>query len=148
MADADARWLGLAVELAGRCPPSTTAFSVGAVVVDAAGTVLAEGWSRAADPHDHAEEVALRALAGRDLAGATIYSSLEPCGARASRPATCAALIVAAGLRRVVFGWREPDLFVPGTGADVLRAHGVEVVERPELAAAARAVNAHLFDVP
>jgi len=44
----------------------------------------------------------------------------------------------------VVFAWREPELFVHGEGAEKLRAAGVEVVELPELAEAARGVNLHL----
>jgi pyrimidine deaminase RibD-like protein len=141
----DRRWLARAVELARHCPPSSSAFSVGAVVVGADGRELASGYSRAGDPRDHAEEYALRRLpAGLDLAGATVYSSLEPCGARASRPRTCAELIIAAGVRRVVFAWREPAVFVNRQGAEILTAAGVEVVELPEFAAAARAVNEHL----
>ena len=45
----------------------------------------------------------------------------------------------------MVLAWREPPLFVPGGGARWLAEHGVEVIEVPELAAEARAVNAHLF---
>lgn len=144
--EADRRWLRQAVELASRCPPSSTAFSVGAVVVSAAGEVLGTGYSRERDPRDHAEEVALdRAGSGARLPGATIYSSLEPCRSRASRPVPCASLIVAAGLRRVVIAWLEPPLLAPGGGAEWLRAAGLTVIEVPELAAAARAVNAHLL---
>jgi len=89
--------------------------------------------------------VALRKL-GPDprLRHATIYSSLVPCGARASRPLTCVQHIVAAGLPKVVFAWREPALFTDGEGADQLRAAGVAVTEVPGLAARARSVNAHL----
>lgn len=143
----DRYWLTAAVELSRQCPPSDTAFSVGAVLVGESGQVIATGYSRERDPKDHAEEVALGKAAahGADLIGATMYSSLEPCVARASRPMTCAELIVAAGLRRVVLAWREPPLFVPGGGAAWLAAHGVDVVEIPELADAARAVNAHLI---
>jgi pyrimidine deaminase RibD-like protein len=143
----DRELLARAVELAGRCPPSGTAFSVGALVVDAAGDVLAEGWSRRRDPHDHAEETALADLGPgwRAPPGTTVYSSLEPCSARASRPRTCTELILAAGVDRVVFAWREPSLFVEGEGAELLRARGVEVVELPELAEAARTPNAHLL---
>jgi diaminohydroxyphosphoribosylaminopyrimidine deaminase/5-amino-6-(5-phosphoribosylamino)uracil reductase len=147
-ADVDGRWLAHAVELAHRCPPSATAFSVGAVIVAADGaTVLAEGWSRAEDPHDHAEEAALRAFAPGDprLAGSTIYSSLEPCSLRASRPRTCTQLILAAGIGRVVYAWREPAVFVDCQGAELLAAAGVTVVERPDLAAGVRTVNAHLL---
>lgn len=137
-----------AVELSRRCPPSETAFSVGAVIVGADGEVLAEGFSREADAHDHAEEAALGKLPAGDprLRGATVYSSLEPCGQRASRPVPCARLIIAAGVPRVVVAWREPDLFVTDCqGTALLEAAGVEVVELPQLAAQARAVNAHLL---
>ena len=141
----DHRFLRWAVELSRLCPPSDSAFSVGAVVVGEDGEVLATGFSREQEEHDHAEEVALRKL-GRDprLRHATIYSSLVPCGARASRPVTCVGHIVAAGIPRVVFAWREPRLFTDGEGAEQLQAAGVAVTEVPDLAERARAVNAHL----
>jgi riboflavin-specific deaminase-like protein len=157
---ADHRYLRWAVELSRQSPPSDTAFSVGAVIVAADGEVLATGFSREQQDHDHAEEVALRKLTQRKLTqgkltqgklapdprlrGATIYSSLVPCGARASRPVTCVQHIVAAGIPRVVFAWREPRLFTDGEGAEQLRAAGLTVVEVPELADRARSVNAHL----
>jgi riboflavin-specific deaminase-like protein len=143
---ADHRFLRWAVELSRQSPPSETAFSVGAVIVAADGEVLATGFSREQQDHDHAEEVALRKLTQPDprLRGATIYSSLVPCGARASRPVTCVQHIVAAGIPRVVFAWREPRLFTDGEGAEQLRAAGLTVVELPELADRARSVNAHL----
>jgi diaminohydroxyphosphoribosylaminopyrimidine deaminase / 5-amino-6-(5-phosphoribosylamino)uracil reductase len=142
--EADRRWLRQAIELSRRCPPSPTAFAVGAVVVADDGSVLATGYSREGSPLDHAEEAALAKLDLADprLAGATIYSTLEPCAARASRPCPCAQLIIEAGLRRVVIAWLEPPVFAAGGGAGVLRAAGVTVVEVPDLAAEARAVNA------
>jgi riboflavin-specific deaminase-like protein len=177
----DHRYLRWAIELSRLCPPSATAFSVGAVIVGEDGQVLATGFSREQEDHDHAEEVALRKLTGGKLTGgkltggkltggkltggkltggkltggklgssdprlrhATIYSSLVPCGARASRPLTCVQHIVAAGIPRVVFAWREPALFTAGEGAEQLRAAGVAVTEVPELADRAKAVNAHL----
>jgi diaminohydroxyphosphoribosylaminopyrimidine deaminase/5-amino-6-(5-phosphoribosylamino)uracil reductase len=141
---ADRQWLQQAIELSRCCPPSSSAFSVGAVIVAADGTTMATGFSRQRHPHDHAEEGALATLAPGDprLAGATLYSSLEPCRFRASRPCPCAELIIAAGLRRVVIAWLEPPLFAQGGGAELLRSSGVTVVEVPELAAEARAVNA------
>ncbi|NKZ06908.1 deaminase [Actinomadura latina] len=139
----DHGWLELACDLAELCPPSGTAFSVGAVIVGPDGREVARGFSREKDPLDHAEEAALAKTAG-DLAGATIYTSLEPCGHRASRPRPCAELIIAAGLRRVVFAWREPALFAAGVGAELLEAAGVELLEVPELASRARTPNAHL----
>ena len=140
-ATSDAELLSVAIRLAWRSPRSTSAYAVGAVVVTA--TECAVGWSRAGHPHDHAEEVALAALAG-PAAGGTLYTSLEPCSARRSRPRTCTDLVLAAGLARVVFALREPPLLADCHGAELLAAAGVEVVERPDLAAAVRAVNAHL----
>jgi 5-amino-6-(5-phosphoribosylamino)uracil reductase len=146
----DHRFLRWAVELSRLCPPSATAFSVGAVIVAENGEVLATGFSREQEDHDHAEEVALRKLTGGKLGPdprlrhATVYSSLVPCGARASRPLTCVQHIVAAGIPRVVFAWREPRLFTDGEGAEQLRAAGVAITEVPELALRARAVNSHL----
>lgn len=143
----DARWMLQAIEQTKQCPPSTTAFSVGAVIVGADGQVLATGYSRENDPHDHAEEAALGKLTGHPgLKTATIYTSLEPCSKRASRPVTCTQHILAAGIPRVVFAWREPLLFVDCDGAEQLRTAGVEVVQLDQLAAEARAANAHLLD--
>jgi pyrimidine deaminase RibD-like protein len=143
----DLRLLRTAVDLSRSCPPSSTAFSVGALIVAADGTVLADGYSRRDDPHDHAEEVALRAVAAEDprLAAATLYSSLEPCSTRASRPRSCTSLILDTPIPRIVFAWREPELFVDCRGAELLRAAGREVVEVPELAPLVRQVNAHLL---
>ena len=139
----DHRRLREAIELAHRCPPSAT-FRVGAIVVSAGDEVLATGYSGETDPHDHAEEVALAKLAGADLTGATIYSSLEPCSSRASRPVSCTQHILDAGIGRVVFAWREPGVFVDCVGAETLRAAGREVREWPELADLVKAENTHL----
>lgn len=143
--EADRYWLRQAIELSRCCPPSESAFSVGAVLVSDAGTVIATGYSRERDPRDHAEEVALARAAGDPrLTAATLYSSLEPCLARASRPRSCAELILEAGIPRVVLAWLEPPLFTGGGGAAALRRGGVTVVEIPWLAGLARSVNAHL----
>ena len=142
----DHRFLSWAVELSRLSPPSESAFSVGAVIVGEDGQVLSTGFSREQEDHDHAEEVALRKLGFHDprLRRATIYSSLVPCGARASRPVTCVQHIIAAGIPRVVFAWREPPIFTAGDGADQLRAAGIDVLELPDLAPRACTVNAHL----
>ena len=154
--ETDRYWLARAIELSRRCPPSRSAFAVGAVIVAADGSVLATGYSREGSPHDHAEEAALAklAVAGSGLAlggvagseltlpGATLYSSLEPCASRASRPRPCAELIIEAGLCRVVIAWLEPPVFAAGGGAGLLSTAGITVVEIPGLAAEARAVNA------
>jgi diaminohydroxyphosphoribosylaminopyrimidine deaminase / 5-amino-6-(5-phosphoribosylamino)uracil reductase len=144
----DYEWLELAIEESRRCPPSDRAYSVGAVIVDERGTEVARGHSRESGAHVHAEEAALGKVPAGDprLPAATIYASLEPCSRRASRPLSCTELIITAGIGRVVFAWREPDIFVPGAdGRERLARAGVAVRELPELAGRARAVNAHLW---
>lgn len=146
---ADRHWLDLACELAAECPPSRTAFSVGAVVVAEDGTELARGHSReGGDSVVHAEEAALAKIDPADprLASATVYSSLEPCARRASRPAPCARLVLDAGIRRVVTAWREPDTFVEDAAAGnaVLAAEGAQVVLIGDFEERAQAPNRHL----
>jgi diaminohydroxyphosphoribosylaminopyrimidine deaminase/5-amino-6-(5-phosphoribosylamino)uracil reductase len=141
----DRRWLELAIELSRDCPPSDSAYAVGSVLVAAGGQEIARGWSREADPHVHAEESALAKVDRGDprLATATLYSTLEPCTRRKSRPHPCTELILATPIPRIVIAWREPALFVADCrGVEDLTAAGRTVLELTELAAAARAVNA------
>jgi diaminohydroxyphosphoribosylaminopyrimidine deaminase / 5-amino-6-(5-phosphoribosylamino)uracil reductase len=143
----DDHWMSRAVDLARRSPPSDTAYSVGAVIVGADGAELSSGFSRESHPHVHAEESALGKLAPDDprLPGATIYSTLEPCSMRTSRPLSCTRLIIASGIRRVVIAWREPSLFVADCqGVELLEQAGIEVRELPGFAARAAAPNRHL----
>jgi diaminohydroxyphosphoribosylaminopyrimidine deaminase / 5-amino-6-(5-phosphoribosylamino)uracil reductase len=143
----DREWMLRAIELSRQCPPSPSAFSVGAIVVGADGTELARGYSRESDPHDHAEESALAKVAAGDprLRSATLYSTLEPCSERRSHPVPCAQLAIQSGIGRVVIAWREPSLLVADCqGVELLKDAGIEVIELPELADAARAVNQHI----
>jgi diaminohydroxyphosphoribosylaminopyrimidine deaminase/5-amino-6-(5-phosphoribosylamino)uracil reductase len=136
-----------AIELAHLCPPAAQAYSVGAVIIGEDGKEIASGYSREGDPHVHAEESALAKLPANDprLATATLYSTLEPCSRRASRPTPCAQLILDAGIPRVIIAWREPSLFVTDCiGVALLAEHGVKVIELTELAEAAMEPNRHL----
>jgi tRNA(adenine34) deaminase len=81
---------------------------VGAVVVDAAGTVVGRGRNRREadqDPTAHAEIDALRrasaALGHWRLEGATVFATLEPCP-------MCAGALVNARVARVVYGCPDP----------------------------------------
>lgn len=146
----DREWLREAIELSRRCPVTETAYAVGAIIVVVPGYELASqklswGYSRETDSHIHAEESALAKLAGADLSGATIYTTMEPCTTRKSRPLTCTQLILAAGISRVVFALREPPLFADCQGVETLRAAGVDVVEIPELAEQVREINAQVL---
>ena len=102
----DARRMGLALEEA-RCAEAAGEVPVGAVVV-LDGRVIGRGHNRviaASDPTAHAEVVALRdaaqAVRNYRLAGADLYTTVEPC------PMCCGAA-VNARVTRVVYGAADP----------------------------------------
>ena len=93
---------------------------VGAVVLDAAGTVIAGARNRReadGDPTAHAEIIAIRAaaraLGGWRLAGCTLVVTLEPC-------TMCAGAVIAARLGRLVYGAADPQAGAAGSLWDVL----------------------------
>jgi diaminohydroxyphosphoribosylaminopyrimidine deaminase/5-amino-6-(5-phosphoribosylamino)uracil reductase len=96
---------------------------VGAVVLDAAGAVAGEGWTRPPGG-PHAEVAALRA-AGERARGGTAVVTLEPCR-HTGRTGPCTDALLAAGVARVVVACPDPTPEA-GEGAAVLRAAGVDV---------------------
>ena len=112
---------------------------VGAVVVRD-GVVVGEGF-HAEFGGRHGEVAALEA-AGARARGADLVVSLEPCAHYGKTP-PCTDAIVAAGIRRVVFGAHDVDPRARG-GAEALRRAGVEVVPGV-LEVEARAQNAPFF---
>lgn len=76
----------------------------------------------------HAEVVAMAAAeaAGRELAGASVYVTLEPCSHHGRTP-PCADALVEAGVARVVVGIEDPDPQVAGAGIRRLRSAGIDV---------------------
>ncbi|MHB8671957.1 MAG: bifunctional diaminohydroxyphosphoribosylaminopyrimidine deaminase/5-amino-6-(5-phosphoribosylamino)uracil reductase RibD [Acidimicrobiales bacterium] len=115
-----------ALELAGAVRAITSPNPwVGAVLA------TAHGWFEGATSPPggpHAEIVALQAAreAGVDPAGATLYSTLEPC-AHLGRTPPCADAIIEAGVTRVVVAIEDPDPKVAGAGLARLHAAGLEV---------------------
>ena len=124
----DSRWMRRAIELAagglGTTAPNPT---VGAVLVRD-GVVLGEGHTQPVGG-PHAEVVALAAArdAGHDVAGATLYSTLEPCRHHGRTP-PCTDAIVAAGVSRAVVGVVDPFPEMQGRGIEVLRDAGLDVL--------------------
>lgn len=96
---------------------------VGAVVLDAAGTVVGTGATRPPGA-PHAEVVAL-AEAGERARGGTVVVTLEPCR-HTGRTGPCTAALRAAGIARVVVACLDPT-DAAGGGAAELRAAGVDV---------------------
>lgn len=128
----DEHWMRRAGALADRAQREDDEIPVGALVVDADGNLIGEGWNRNIADHDpsaHAEIVAIRragqALHNHRLVGCTLYVTLEPC-------AMCAMAAVHARIARVVFGAFDPKTGAAGSVfnllADPRHNHRIEVV--------------------
>jgi len=130
MREHDYRFMTRALELArlglGRTSPNPP---VGAVIVKE-GRIIAEGYHRAAGlPHAEAEALAAAGPQARD---ADLYCTLEPCCHHGRTP-PCTEAIIAAGIRRVVYAYQDPDPRCAGKGAATLQTAGI-IVERGLLA--------------
>jgi len=103
---------------------------VGAVLADADGAIVAEGWHEKYG-EAHAEVNCFR-NAGRHASSlksykdCTLFVSLEPCSHYGKTP-PCAKLIIDKGVGRVVVGMLDPNPLVAGKGVQMLREAGIEV---------------------
>jgi diaminohydroxyphosphoribosylaminopyrimidine deaminase/5-amino-6-(5-phosphoribosylamino)uracil reductase len=102
---------------------------VGCVIVSLQSELLGRGHTLGPG-EDHAEIAAARDahVRGRDVVGATLYSTLEPCSFHGRTPA-CSRAVIERGIARVVIGMRDPHPRVDGLGIRILRDAGIEVVE-------------------
>jgi len=136
--------MDLALELA-RAAGAEGEVPVGAVVLDADGSVVGRGRNtreRDHDPTGHAEVVALREAARARgewrLVGCTLVVTLEPC-------TMCAGAVGLARVDRLVFGAYDDRLGAVGSLWDVLRDRRLN--HRPEVVAGVRAEeSASLLD--
>jgi pyrimidine deaminase RibD-like protein len=92
----------------------------------------------------HAEQCAIDKLVGNSssasssnpLAGASIYTTMEPCSLRLSGNVPCVQRVLATGISKVYMGVEEPKDFVECEGTRMLREDRREVwvVDEPGLA--------------
>ncbi len=128
---ADEDHMRRALELA-RAAETQGEVPVGAVVVSAQGTMIAEaanGPIALNDPSAHAEVLALRqagaSLRNYRLPGCVLYVTLEPC-------AMCAAAMVHARIERLVFAARDPKSGACGSVLDIPSSPGMNHAIRVE----------------
>jgi len=120
-------WMRRALQLAalgnGRTSPNPM---VGAVVLDAAGQLVGEGFhAQAGGPH---AEVGALGQAGDRARGGTLVVTLEPCCHHGRTP-PCSEAVIAAGLRQVVIAMADPNPQVGGGGIAQLEACGIGVIQ-------------------
>jgi len=114
---------------------------VGAVVVDSAGKIVGEGFHKSGP---HAEVVALE-QAGQLAKGATLFVTLEPCSHQ-GKTGPCSEAIIKAGIAKVVYAVRDPNLLASG-GAKELVAAGIEVEFNSEVTDIAHSNRAWLHKI-
>ena len=99
---------------------------VGAVLVRD-GELIGEGYHhKAGKPHAEIEALQDAMGKGRDVRGATIYVTLEPCSTRGRTPA-CTKALIHAGVGRVVYALPDPNPAHAGSADKLLRKAGIEV---------------------
>ena len=146
MDNRDKQFMKLAIDESRKCTPDHTSYCVGAVVVTSSGEVFT-GYTHETCPKNHAEEEAVsKALsAGAILKGGTIYSSMEPCTNRKSKPVSCTRLIIVHGFSRVVYALPEPPDLAECHGREILEAAGIAVGMMPEMGFAVEEINSHIL---
>lgn len=139
-------FMALAVEEAAKCKAEDGQHRplVAAVVVKD-GQILATAYRGELGPGDHAEYTALEkkiAAAGGNAAGATVYTTLEPCTTRNHPKQACAHRLIANRVDRVVIGMLDPNPNILGRGVLHLRQAGIAVEFFPrDLMAQLEAMN-------
>lgn len=97
---------------------------VGCVILNPRGEIVSEGYHHKCG-ENHAEREALLKLS--DAKDCTLIVNLEPCSHYGKTP-PCADLIIEKGIKRVVYGMRDPNPLVSGNGLKKLQDAGIEVI--------------------
>ena len=102
---------------------------VGAAAVDRQGKILSiQAHEQAGTGHAEAKVIADLGKRGLLAEVDTLFITLEPCNHHGRTP-PCTEAILASGIRKVVFGVKDPNPRVAGQGAERLRAAGIDVSE-------------------
>ncbi len=148
MADAiDVEFMQQAIAISKNSPAQATCFRVGAVLVSNERKFIANGFTLEFGEGSHAEAAAIKKAldAGVNIAGATIYSSLEPCSVRKSGKKDCSALLIENKIGQVFYALAEPPIFVVCEGENKLKASKIKVDKINGFDEMVKEINKHLF---
>jgi pyrimidine deaminase RibD-like protein len=127
--DIDRQYMIMAIEEARKCRSAKRDDPlVGAVVVDKDGKLLGTAYRGELADGDHAEFTVLeKKLRSQVIAGATVYTTLEPCTKRSPEKIPCAVRLNDRKVSRVVIGMLDPNPDIRGSGVRLLQAAGITV---------------------
>ena len=98
---------------------------VGALLIKN-GEIIGSGWhKRYGEPHAERNAIVSCSVSPRD---SVLYVNLEPCCHTGKTP-PCTDAIIESGISSVVIGTRDPNPLIAGKGIEILKNHGIEVIE-------------------
>lgn len=97
---------------------------VGCVILDKNGNEIATGYHKKCGGA-HAERDALNKVT--DAKDCTLIVNLEPCCHKGKTP-PCTDIIIEKGIKRVVYGMKDPNPLVSGKGLEILQKNGIEII--------------------
>ncbi|KAJ2455491.1 hypothetical protein EV183_000823 [Coemansia sp. RSA 2336] len=146
--EAHIEFMELAIQQAHLARPIETAFNVGSLLVNGR-QIIATGYSRELPGNTHAAQCAIEksrnTRQAHMVSGAVLYSTMEPCSFRLSGNVPCSSHIIAAGIRQVVIGVKEPATFSNCQGVARLLEAGIDVIHLKLLEEECLRPNIHLL---
>ena len=124
---ADEELMRRALRLAGKGYGATSPNPMVGAVIVREGEIVGEGWhQRAGEPHAEINAINSARRRGKEVRGATLYVTLEPCSTHGRTP-PCTSAIIESGIGKVVVGATDPNVKHAGKGFRILREAGITV---------------------